>query len=243
MTGAVAMGRKEHASRINEAWQKTVDGVVETGLRILDARHGPNAPEHGQFEKMLTEDLHFSAPTGRKLMAIASNKVLSNRTHVNALPASWGTLYELNVIANKGYDLEAGIQGGAIHPKMERKDVKALLPPPEPRQRNSEEDMPTAAESDESHQETLFDQACLFLELMTGETRRRFFAHITDKYGDYEPSELAPKKLGRPKGSKNKPKPVVEPTVAVVTDAAATPPPYNDGLGIPEFLPRTAAAS
>jgi hypothetical protein len=131
MTGDLIMGRKEHAARINEAWQKTVDGVVETGLRILDARHGSSALEHGQFEKMLTEDLHFSAPTGRRLMAIASNKVLSNRTHVNALPASWGTLYELSVIANKGVDLEAQIQSGAIHPKMERKDVKALLPPPQ----------------------------------------------------------------------------------------------------------------
>ena len=34
---AVIMGRKEHAARINEAWQKTLDGVIETGLRILDA--------------------------------------------------------------------------------------------------------------------------------------------------------------------------------------------------------------
>ena len=32
------------------------------------------------------------------------------------------------VVANKGYDLEAGIESGSIHPRMERKDVKALLP-------------------------------------------------------------------------------------------------------------------
>ena len=127
----IIMGRKEHAARINEAWQKTVDGVIETGLRILDARHGSDALEHGQFQKMLTEDLHFDASMGRRLMSIASNKVLSNRAHVHALPAKWGTLYELTVIENRGYDLEAGIASGAIHPKMERKDVKALLPPPQ----------------------------------------------------------------------------------------------------------------
>ena len=34
------MEREEHAARINEAWQKSVDAVIETGLRIIDAREG-----------------------------------------------------------------------------------------------------------------------------------------------------------------------------------------------------------
>ena len=38
--------------------------------------------------------------------------------------------------------------------------------------------MPTDEESDQSHQEALYDQACLILERMSGETRQRFFAHI-----------------------------------------------------------------
>jgi hypothetical protein len=122
---AVATGRKEHAARINEAWQKGVGAVIETGLRIIDARDGL---EHGEFEKMVRNDLHVSPGTARKLLAIASNKVIANRSHVNDLPASWGTLYELTSAENKGLDLEAGIASGAIHPKMERKDVKALLP-------------------------------------------------------------------------------------------------------------------
>ena len=66
--------------------------------------------------------------TAFKLVAIASNKILSNVSHVKHLPPSWRTLYELAVVANKGFDLEAGIESGAIHPKMERKDVRALLP-------------------------------------------------------------------------------------------------------------------
>jgi hypothetical protein len=37
----------------------------------------------------------------------------------------------LAVIANQGCDLEAAIESGAIHPRMARKDVKALLPPPQ----------------------------------------------------------------------------------------------------------------
>ena len=42
--------------------------------------------------------------------------------------------------------------------------------------------MPTEEEAEEEHQETLYDQACQFLELMTGETRQRFFAHISERY-------------------------------------------------------------
>jgi hypothetical protein len=41
------------------------------------------------------------------------------------------------------------------------------------------DDMPTAEEAEESYQETIYDQACLFLESMTGATRQRLFAHIS----------------------------------------------------------------
>jgi hypothetical protein len=36
--------------------------------------------------------------------------------------------------------------------------------------------MPTEAEAEEEYQQTIYDQACLFLEAMTDETRQRLFA-------------------------------------------------------------------
>jgi hypothetical protein len=66
---AVVTGRKEHAALINAAWQKGVDAVIETGLRIIDARDGL---EHGEFEAMVQNNLHFSARTVQRLIAIAS---------------------------------------------------------------------------------------------------------------------------------------------------------------------------
>lgn len=39
-------------------------------------------------------------------------------------------------------------------------------------------DIPSEEEAEESHQQALYDQACLFLERMTGETRQRFFATL-----------------------------------------------------------------
>lgn len=50
------------------------------------------------------------------------------------------------------------------------------------RKTKTEEIMPTEEEAEESYQDTIYDQACLFLEEMTGATRRRFFAHIKRKY-------------------------------------------------------------
>jgi Protein of unknown function (DUF3102) len=134
---AVITGRKEHAARINEAWQRGVNAVIETAMRIIDAREGL---EHGEYIAMIEKDLHFSARTAQRLLAIASNKVLSKATHASHLPTSWDTLYNLTVVANKGYDLEAGIASGAIHPKMQRRDVKALLPAPPQRDDDLEED-------------------------------------------------------------------------------------------------------
>ena len=37
------MKRVEHAARINDAWQKGVDAVIETGLRIINATGGVGA--------------------------------------------------------------------------------------------------------------------------------------------------------------------------------------------------------
>jgi hypothetical protein len=144
---AVIAGRKEHAARINEAWQKGVDAVIETGMRIIDARDGL---EHGEYIAMVENDLHFSRSMAFRFIAIASDKVLSNVAHVQHLPAAVGTLYDLTVAANRGFDLEAGIASRAIHPKMERKDVKALLPPPQRDDDLPDDDAtPTADTSDD----------------------------------------------------------------------------------------------
>jgi hypothetical protein len=82
----------EWAQIINNAWQKSVETILETGCRIIEAK---DDLEHGAFEQMVQTKLSFGPSTARKLMTIARHPVLSNRSHVNVLPASWGTLYAL----------------------------------------------------------------------------------------------------------------------------------------------------
>jgi hypothetical protein len=105
----VVTGRKEHAACINEAWQHGVDAIIETGMRIIDARDGL---EHGEYIAMVENDLHFKRAMAFKLVAIASNKVLSNVSHGKHLPTTWTVLYDLSAVGNKGFDLEAGIESG-----------------------------------------------------------------------------------------------------------------------------------
>jgi hypothetical protein len=51
---------------------------------------------------------------------------LANTTHMSHLPPSWGTLYELTKLPEVQF--KAKLSDGTINPKMERRDVAALLP-------------------------------------------------------------------------------------------------------------------
>ncbi|WP_234679831.1 DUF3102 domain-containing protein [Bradyrhizobium monzae] len=113
--------RQEHVLRIAEAWRSAVESIIETGSRLIDAKGTLN---HGEFEIMVRNELPFSESTARKLMRIASHPIIANRAHVNDLPASWGTLYELSKL--KREDLERAIEDGVVNSKMERKDAMAL---------------------------------------------------------------------------------------------------------------------
>jgi Protein of unknown function (DUF3102) len=182
---------EKHAKLINEAWQKTVPAIVETGWRIWEAK---KALKHGDFENMVETMLNFTPRTAQRLMAIAGHPVLSKATHVSHLPPAWGTLAALARVDEK--KLEAAIEKGTVHPGMERKDVAALLPAPKKRNIDDVDDaddaddaetegdgeMPSEAEADAEHQETCYAQAFEILKEMTSETRRKFFADVAKRY-------------------------------------------------------------
>jgi hypothetical protein len=119
---APASTRHEHATRISGVWRKAVECIIEAGSLLIEAKE---ELDHGEFEAMIRDELPFTESTARRLMSIASHPVLANRAHVNVLPPSWGTLYELSKM--KQEDLERAIEDGVVNSKMERKDTVALL--------------------------------------------------------------------------------------------------------------------
>ncbi len=116
------------ATRILAAWQKTVSNIVETGQALIDAKADL---DHGAFLKMVEGRLPFQRRTAERLMTIASHSVLSNASHASHLPASWMTLAELARL--DASTVERLIESGEINPRLERKGVARLLPPPKPK--------------------------------------------------------------------------------------------------------------
>lgn len=110
------------AQRIESSMQESKDAALRAGAMLLQAK--ATLP-HGEFGAMV-KTLSFGERTAQRLMAIAGHCVLSNPTHVSALPASWATQYELAKLPEPL--LIRGIEDGTIHPRMQRKDVSALIP-------------------------------------------------------------------------------------------------------------------
>jgi hypothetical protein len=115
--------RKQWTKLITDAWQSTVDGIIKTGELLVEAKEDL---DHGEWIPMIEEDLPFHRNTATRLMRISKHPVIGNATHVLHLPAAWGTLDVLARI--EGPKLEQLIENGKVHPKMERKDAKKLVP-------------------------------------------------------------------------------------------------------------------
>ena len=95
-----------------------VENIVARGRLLLEAR---DELEHGSFEAMVKR--HFDLSTARMYRIVAAHPVISDRCHVNALPPSIRTLYELTKLPAEV--LRARLRDGTINPTMERKDVTA----------------------------------------------------------------------------------------------------------------------
>jgi hypothetical protein len=126
MTGIVVRrDRHFYAERIRKAFGKSVAGFIEAGKELIRAKEGPNKLPHGQFTKMVEDDLSFGESTARMLMTIARHPVISNRDHGDVLPASWRTLYEFRRLPDE--QLVQLLNAGTIHPALERKEAVALV--------------------------------------------------------------------------------------------------------------------
>lgn len=121
-----------YAAAINSEWRKSIEGILEVGRLLIQAKR---LCEHGEFlrlfkghESAVSEPVPFSESTAERLMSVASHDVLSNPAHVQDLPQSWGTLYELTKLDDE--QIIAGIKAGEITPDMTRAQASALRADP-----------------------------------------------------------------------------------------------------------------
>lgn len=146
MASDIAVTRREYADKILQRWQDSVAGILEVGQLLSEAKE---KLAHGEFEAMVREDLPFGERTARRLKAISLDPRISNRTHVSALPPSWGTLYELTKL-DDGTWADA-YEAGKIRPDMERKEVLALRKSARVESRRETESQTETATTDDLH--------------------------------------------------------------------------------------------
>ena len=123
---SICTPRARWADTIRAAWLKSVQGIIDTGKALTEAKH---ALPHGEWLLMVSEDLPFKERAAQRLMAIAADNWISKASHGTYLPASWRTLAEMT-------RLDDGQKQGLVehaqetgHP-VERRDVEAVLGAP-----------------------------------------------------------------------------------------------------------------
>jgi N6-adenosine-specific RNA methylase IME4 len=121
LAASAPRSRAEWATRINEAWQRSLAGVLDAGRALIEAKA---ALDHGEFMAMIDNELPFGVNMVGRLMKIARNPELVNSDHSQILPTSWQTLYELTKLDDA--TLAAALADGRIRPDMERSEAQLL---------------------------------------------------------------------------------------------------------------------
>lgn len=109
----------EWRARIESAWQKSVQSVIEVGKLVKQAKE-----QLGVSYTLLETELPFSSTVAAFLIKIAENPVLSNPTYYSRLPNGYNTLYYLASVDEK--QLVAQIESGEVTPNFTLASAKAL---------------------------------------------------------------------------------------------------------------------
>jgi N6-adenosine-specific RNA methylase IME4 len=110
--------RRDWAERIAAAWRQSLQGIIETGRLLIEAKA---TLDHGDWLPLIERDLPFGPRYAQMLMKVAADSRITNTNHGSLLPPSPRTLYELTKLSNDQF--AAKIASGAIHPELERREV------------------------------------------------------------------------------------------------------------------------
>lgn len=111
---------KTFSNRVRTALGKSVEGFIEAGKHLEDARSKLTPDGY----KKLLEDLHMHEGTARKLRAIGAHE-RQLRAHAHALPPNWTPLYELTQLPED--QLSQAVESGSITPETDRKAIKKYV--------------------------------------------------------------------------------------------------------------------
>jgi hypothetical protein len=112
----------KYAQRITACQRKSINSIIECGRLLIAAK---NELKHGEFLKMIENELPFGRSTAQSFMKIANDKRITNNRHVGCLPAHWSTLAKLTQLPDAAF--EARIADGTIRPGLERRPAVEMI--------------------------------------------------------------------------------------------------------------------
>lgn len=116
-----ARTREEWAAVINADWRKSIEGIIQTGNDLIQAKAElPN----GQFGFMIKDDLCFGPRTAQRLMQISRHPEIGNATPASHLPQSWVVLHELTNLTPG--DFRAAVAEGLIGSETTKRQARQL---------------------------------------------------------------------------------------------------------------------
>ena len=112
----------KYAQRIADCQRKSIQSIVECGRLLIAAK---DELKHGEFLKMIENNLPFKRSTAQALMKIAADRRITKYQHAGCLPAHWSTLVKLTQLPDAAF--EARIADGTIHPGLERRPAAEMI--------------------------------------------------------------------------------------------------------------------
>jgi Protein of unknown function (DUF3102) len=111
-----------YAQRITNCQRKGVASIIECGRLLIAAK---DKLEHGEFLKMIENNLPFKRSTAQAIMKIASDGRITKYQHAGCLPPHWSTLAILTQLPDAAF--EARIADGTIHSGLERRPAVEII--------------------------------------------------------------------------------------------------------------------
>lgn len=123
--GEPAISLDQALAKVNAGWRKQAAEMMAYARMCLSTR---NALPKDQ-RKLLMERVEMGRAVFNKICAIADKPFLQLPEVQNKLPAGYSLVWECTKMEEA--DFMASINSGAIHPRITRKSLQALLPPKE----------------------------------------------------------------------------------------------------------------
>lgn len=103
---------------IVEAWQKSFEDVLRVG-RLLDQAKRKLCKK--DWKGLITKGLPFGPTAVCRFINVAKDKRITDLAHVQLMPQSYGTLYELHLLSDEEFN--KAIETGLITPTVMRKQI------------------------------------------------------------------------------------------------------------------------